>query len=331
MVYIYKKVLEHRQYYYLRGSTRKGKRVITKDIAYLGSSRDEVITSLRKINQKDIRAAYRTIHRFLESDKFSEQAKQLKMKQCPFLSQEILVAVEACRLHWQHVVQMRDAKTKEENYKNFVIDFAFNTTSIEGNTITLKEATLLLKEQLTPKQKTLREVYDVQNTERVFLDTITTLPELTHESMQNMHANLMSNIDARMGYRTSEVHVIHARFVSTPSPYIKTDLDILLKWIEKNKNAVHPMAYASIFHHKFEKIHPFFDGNGRTGRLLLNLILLKAGYPPVIILKRNRVAYLEALRKADTTDLTKAHHSDYKKLVEFVAGELVETYWNLFL
>ncbi len=331
MAYIYKKTVGGKEYYYLRASKRQGKRIIAKDIAYLGSSIAEARASLAKLPAKEIRAAYRKITQFLESNAWLEQAKKLKLRQSPFIEQFLLEQVEACRLHWQKVFQKKDLRTQQEYFKRFVIDFAFNTTSIEGNTITLEEAGRLLTEQLTPKDKTLREIYDVQNTERVFLNIVKNAPEPSHENIVNIHKELMQNIDARTGYRTGDVHIVHARFASTPAPYVKTDVGILLNWHKKSKTKLHPIICGGIFHHKFEKIHPFFDGNGRAGRMLLNEIMLNSSYPPIIVRKRNRAAYLEALGKADHSGLTAANPKDYKELIEFLAVELVETYWNTFL
>ena len=108
-------------------------------------------------------------------------------------------------------------------------------------------------------------------------------------------------------------------------------MDLLLKWYNKNSNKIHPFVLAVIFHHKFEKIHPFMDGNGRTGRILLNYILIKNDYPPLIIYKKTRAEYLEVLRKADKSELTKWGYEDYSQLVKFVADELILSYWNIFL
>lgn len=331
MAYIYKKPVGDKVYYYLRASARKGKRIVTKDIAYLGSNIAEVRESLERIPQQRVRKAYKTVHRFLESNTWLEAAKRRKLKASPFIEMSLLEEIGACKLHWQTVFQKHDKKTQQEYFKRFVIDFAFNTTSIEGNTITLKEAALLLTEHLTPKNKTLREIYDVQNTEQALNNVIEALPELSHDMIISIHADLMKNVDQRTGYRTGDVHVLRARFASTPAPYVKTDMGLLLTWYRKNEKIMHPLVLASIFHHKMEKIHPFFDGNGRAGRMLLNAILLKQGYPPIIVRKRNRVAYLEALSKADKADFSHTTPAHYKPLIEFIATELIETYWDIFL
>ena len=331
MAYIYKKIVAGKDYYYLRVSKRQGKRIIAKDIAYLGSTLDEVRAALVKLPQKQVRVAYKTINRFLESNTWIEQVKKLKLKQSPFLDKSLLEQVEACRMHWQKVFVKKDERTKQEHFKHFIIDFAFNTASIEGNTITLKEAHRLLAEQLAPKDKTLREIYDIQNTERVFINLVDKFCDVSHETAIDIHRELIKNVDERVGYRTGDVHVILSRFASTPAVYVKSDMNVLLKWYKDNKTKLHPLVVSGIFHHKFEKIHPFFDGNGRTGRMLLNMILLCSNYPPLIVRKRNRAAYLDALSAADRTDLTEAKPEHYKKLIEFLAVELIETYWNLFL
>ncbi len=199
MAYIYKKTIGGNEYYYLRVSKRQGKRIIAKDVAYLGGTIDEVRASLEKLPAKVVRTAYKTIGRFLESNTWLKQAQTLKLKSTPFIDKSLLEQVEACRLHWQNVFQKRDSATKKDYFQKFSIEFAFNTTSIEGNTITLKEAERLLLEQLTPKNKTLREIYDVQNTERVFFNIINDLPEPSYETSIKIHSELMKNIDARIG------------------------------------------------------------------------------------------------------------------------------------
>ncbi len=332
MVYIYKKTIGKMPYYYLRASERKGKKVITKDIAYLGNSIEEVrksLDSLPKFKEK-IRKAYKTIHTFIESNHYLEKIASMKLKKEPFIEDK-LAEVEACRLHYNSAFKKNDEKTKTEILKNFVIEFAFNTASIEGNTITLQQARNLLEEGLTPKDKTLREIYDLQNAEKVFLSLISSSAELSHEFIIRMHSELMDNIDARAGYRTTDVRVIKSNFKSTPAPYVKTDMGILLKWYNENKKKLHPMVFATIFHHKFEKIHPFMDGNGRVGRMLLNYVLMQNGYPPVIIHRKLRSEYLACLREADRADLTKAAKEHYSLLVLFIADEMSEYYWSIFL
>lgn len=331
MVYIYKKIVAEKPYYYLRVSERRGKKVISKDVAYLGNSIEEVKKELESNKYKEqVRKTYKTIHNFIESNHWLEKANELKLKKDLFIGEK-LEEIEACKLHFNHVFKKFDETTKREMCKNFIIEFAFNTTSIEGNTINLEQARNLLVDGMTPKDKTLREIYDLQNTEKVFFWLLESNEELSNELIIKIHDLLVENIDARKGYRTTDIRVIRSNFDATPAPYVKIDMDLLLKWYTQNKEKLHPLTLATIFHHKFERIHPFMDGNGRTGRMLLNYILLKNNYPLVVIHKKTRSNYLETLRKADKSDLTKATKEDYLSLIQFTADELIETYWNLFL
>jgi len=332
MVYVYKKIIGGIPYYYLRASERKGKKVIAKDIAYLGKSIEEAKKSLDNLTQyKDkIRKAYKTIHHFIESNHYLEKIKAQKLKKDLFLGDK-LKEVEACKLHYNSVFSKIDPNTKSEILKNFIIEFAFNTASIEGNTINLQEVRNLLEEGLTPKDKTLREIYDLQNTEKVFSKVFESKEELSHEFIIKIHDNLLENIDARKGYRTVDVRVIRANFKATPAPYVKTDMDLLLNWYHENKKKLHPFILATVFHHKFEKIHPFMDGNGRTGRMILNYILITNSYPPIVIHRKTRTEYLAALKEADKSDLTKAKIEDYLAIVQFNANEMTDTYWSIFL
>lgn len=331
MVYIYKKTVGGKPYYYLRASERRGKKVIAKDIAYLGNSLEEVRKALESKKYKEkIRKTYKTIHNFIESNHWLEKAKELKLKKDSFLGEK-LEGVEACKLHYNNIFKKLDETTKRETLKNFVIEFAFNTTSIEGNTINLEQARNLLNDGLTPENKTLREIYDLQNSEKVFFEIINLKEKISHELIIRIHDSLMENIDARKGYRTTDVRVIRSNFDATPAPYVKTDMDLLLKWYTENKNKLHPLVLATIFHHKFEKIHPFMDGNGRTGRMILNYILLINDYPSLIIHKKTRSDYLVALREADKSKPNKAEKEDYFNLIQFNADEMTSTYWSIFL
>lgn len=332
MVYIYKKPIGNKTYYYLRASGRKQGRIIVKDLAYLGSSLEEakkVLENLPKYSEQ-IRKAYKTINNFLASNHYLEKIKTLKLKKDEFLGEK-LYEIEACKLHYNSEFKNNQELTKQEIIKNFIVEFAFNTTAIEGNTIKLNEARNLLQEGITPKNKTLREIYDLQNTEKVFLELSEKKVDINHELIIEIHSKLMENIDVRSGYRTQDVMVIKSNFKATPAPYVKIDMNLLLNWYDKNKKVLHPLVIATVFHHKFEKIHPFMDGNGRTGRMLLNYILLINKYPPLIIYKKTRSEYMKVLRIADDSKPNELKKEQYQKLIEFNANEMTETYWNIFL
>jgi Fic family protein len=331
MVYIYKKKVGNKNYYYLRASLKKGKVLVTKDLAYLGSSAEDAKRTFSKIKgyKDEIRKSYKKISLFLDSNHYLELIKKQKLKHDPLLLEKIF-DVEACKLHYVKVFKKLDGLTKQQMMNNFITDFVYNTTSIEGNTIELNEVHNLFEEGITPKGKTLREVFDLQNTKRVF-ENLNLKDEINNKLILKIHEGLMENVDKRIGYRTKDVHVKNAHFESSPWQYILADMKELFKWYNLEKTKLHPLVLATIFHHRFEKIHPFFDGNGRTGRILMNFILMKKDYPPIIIRKKYRSQYLDALSEADKKNLFSKEISHYKKIAQFCADEFFENYWNNFL
>lgn len=333
MAYIYKKTIHGKPYYYLRISKRIKGKIIVKDIAYLGNDASRLegkMEELPSLYKKELRKAYRNIKKFIQEEYYLKKVKRLKLKENPYLDKKILDEIEAIKLHFNNNFLKRDKKIVDDTYKNFLIDFAFNTTSLEGNTITLAEANKLLKENLTPKNRTLREIYDIQNTEKVFFDVINSEKEISHDFIIQIHDKLMENIDERKGYRIHDIRVFKSNFEATPFPYIKADIEILLKWYKKYEDKLHPLVLAGIFHQKFEKIHPFSDGNGRTGRIILCYMLIKKNYPPLIIRKSTRGNYLDTMAVGNRTDLNEIEPAYYKDLIKYFAEELINSYWNNF-
>lgn len=322
MVYIYKKKIGNKIRYYLRASKREGSKIVTKDIAYLGDDVLKLRENLFNLDsyKKEIRKSYRKLNVFLESTYYLDKVKSLKLKKNDLLKDNLL-DLEACKLHYSEKIISLDEKTKTEIFNNFLVEFCYNTTSIEGNTISLEEARVLLDEGFTPANKTLREIHDINNSKNVFLNWMKY--SISNKGIQDLHKSLVNGIDDRVGYRLHDVRVFKSRFKSTPAIYVHSDMDSLIEWFKQNKKKLHPFVLAVMFHHKFEKIHPFMDGNGRTGRMLLNFILMKFGYPPLLIEKKNRNEYLTALSFADD--------GDYSKLIDFCINSYIFNYWNLFL
>lgn len=331
MVYIYKKTKGSKVYYYLRISKRSGSKKIEKDIAYLGDSIEKAREELPKIakSKQEIKKSYRRINNFLENEYYKNKIKSLKLKSDEYL-EEHLIDIEACRLHYSKEFQKLDEVSQEEIFENFSIEFAYNTTSLEGNTITLNEAKKFFEEGKTPANRELREIYDLKNTKEVLFWIMRKKSAITHKLIVDIHKRLVSEIDERVGYRTRDVRVFKSHFDASPGIYVKTDMELLLKWYKENKKKLHPFVLAAIFHHKFEKVHPFSDGNGRAGRMLMNYILMNANYPPSVIYKKTRTDYLDALGSADKINLTDVDRR-YKTLVQYVADETIVSYWNLFL
>jgi len=301
----------------------------------LGTDSSKInINSLEKKYKQEIRKSYKTIKTFLESEKYYFLAKEKKLRQSPFLTKEQLIEIEAINIHYQNKFMKIEKETRREFYELFLIKFAVSSTSIEGNTINLLEAERLLMRMITPKNKTLREVYDLQNTKNVFFDLLDNLPDISVDLIAKVHDDLLQNIDSRKGYRNHEIRILGQPFSPSPVKYIKTDMNMLLDWYVKNRDKIPPIVLATFFHHKFEHIHPFSDGNGRTGRIIMNLMLFKQKCPPIIIPVSKREEYLDFMNKGDTAlkkNILSTDIEHYEDLISFIVGEYQKSYWNTFL
>lgn len=334
MAYIHAKRVGDKIYYTLRISVKKNGRVITKDLCNLGDDLAKIDIDSLEMKYKDkIRKSYRILKKFLESNIYLEKAKHIKLRQSPFLTKEQLLEIESIKLHYISKFLKLDELTQKEIMDMFMINFAVNSTAIEGNTITLKEASNLLREDIIPKNRTLREVYDLTNTKKTWDFLIQNKPPLNLETIKTLHDLLLENIDSRKGYRMHDIRIYGQPFKPSPAKYVVADIKLLLEWYNANKN-MHPLILAMLFHHKFERVHPFSDGNGRTGRLIMNYILYLFKYPPLVISRRFRKDYLDTLNEADKSlskGLTAFDKKYYDNLIDFIISQYKLSYWDIFL
>lgn len=190
------------------------------------------------------------------------------------------------------------------------IEWTYNSNSIEGNSLTLIETKVVLEDGITIGGKSLKEHFEVINHQRA----IEYLEELVSKNISirsidilSLHGLVMKHIDDDFAgrIRNGMVRISGANF-TPPGPTECTYLlDELIDFVNNNPLNLDMVTLAAIFHHRLVWIHPFFDGNGRTGRLALNLLLMKYGYPPAIILRNDRKKYYDALNLANRGDYTK--------------------------
>lgn len=316
-------------------SVRKDNKVITRDLCNLGDDLSKInLDRLEKKYKDKIRKSYKTLKNFLDKNIYLEKAKKLKLKKDAYFSREQQEEINAILLHYKTNFLKLDKLTQKEVFEIFILIFAVNSTSIEGNTINFEEAHELFTKDKIPKNKTLREIYDLKNTKKSILFLKEKSSEINESLIIKLHEMLLENIDTRTGFRTHEIRILGQPFKPSPARYIKADIKLLIDWYNKNKVKLNPLVLATLFHHKFEKIHPFSDGNGRTGRVLMNHILNLAGYPPTVITKRFRDDYISAMNDADKTlskSMIDMDPTGYKKLVDFSVLEFKGSYWDIFL
>lgn len=187
--------------------------------------------------------------------------------------------------------------------ESLTLEWTYNSNSIEGNTLTLQETKMVIEDGMTIKGKSLREHFEAVNHQDAieFVESLVS-PKyvLTDRDILHVHELVLQRIEKDFAgrYRTSGVRVTGANFIPPNALRVHDFIAELIDWV--NVSALDMVIKATVFHHRFVWIHPFFDGNGRSVRLLFNLLLMKEGYPPAIILKNDRKKYYDALNAANS-------------------------------
>ena len=181
--------------------------------------------------------------------------------------------------------------------EEFMIEFTYNSNAIEGNTLTLKETAMAL-EGMTIDQKPLKDHMEAIGHRDAFLfvqDIATKDIPLSESVIKQIHSLvLIDRPDDKGVFRRIPVRIMGA-FTEPVQPFlIEQKISDLLAENEHRKTAMNPIERIARFHLEFEGIHPFVDGNGRTGRLVLNLDLIRNGYPPINIKFADRKKYYDA-------------------------------------
>ena len=252
------------EYFYLQHSFRKDGKVITKEL-YLGKKIPE---NIEEIKAKLMHEPHEAMSEKLEKIRNNFQKE------------------------WKRVPQ----SAKEKDLQEIAIAFTYNTNAIEGSTITLEETRLILEDKVAPS-KPIRDIRETESHAAAFLQMLKTEENLSEKLLLEWHENIFRETkpDIAGKFRNYPVRV---------GPYLAPDwhnVENLMKQLtafinESNLNSVEVAARA---HYMFEKVHPFGDGNGRIGRLLMNFILWKNCYPMLIIEYKKRKSYYKALQRTE--------------------------------
>ncbi len=246
----------------------------------------------------------------------------------PYLEKNLKERIEA-KLNQMQKLRPLSVASVRKLREQFALEMTYNSNAIEGNKLTLKETFLVINEGLTIKGKSLKDHLEAKD----HYDALNYLYEqieyggrhtVSEVFIRNIHRLIVKETESEeVGkYRTSNVVIAgsdHNPPEASGVPFLMRDL---LKWVQKNKNKIHPIELSAVLHHKLVFIHPFFDGNGRTARLVMNLVLMQKGYPLVVVLKNDRKKYYQTLALADK--------GDYRPFVRFIA-QAVERSMNIYL
>jgi Fic family protein len=252
------------EYFYLQHSFRKDGKVVTKEL-YLGKKIPE---NIEEIKAKLMHEPHKAL---------SEKLEKIR---------------ENFQKEWKGV----PPSAKEKDLQEIAITFTYNTNAIEGSTITLEEARLILEDKLAPS-KPIRDIRETESHAAVFLQMLKTGENLSEQLLLKWHENIFRETKPDLAGRFRNYSVRVGPYVAPDWQKVEKFIKYLILFVNESKlNSVEVAARA---HYMFEKTHPFGDGNGRIGRLLMNFILWKNRYPMLIIEYKKRKSYYSALERSE--------------------------------
>ena len=259
------KVIRHKNYYYLTNSFRYDNKVVHRE-KYLGK---ELPNNLEEIKETFLRDC-------MQEGIF----KKLRLIQKNFLKE------------WKKYPE----SIKKEILIDLSISFTYNTNAIEGSTITLHETEEIIKRKISPN-KPLRDVQETINHSKVFFKVINEKSELSNKLILKLHKEIFLDTKEDIAGKFRDYLVRVGDYRAPDWQDISKLIKEFFIWYNQNKKFMHPIELAARAHYKFEKIHPFGDGNGRIGRLIISRILKNWNYPILIIEYKKRKSYYHALSK----------------------------------
>ncbi|MEA2036047.1 MAG: Fic family protein [Nanoarchaeota archaeon] len=257
---IVKRKKRNSEYFYIKHSYRRNGKVITKE-KYLGK---KIPPNIDEIKRKLNKELYEKLGKIQEN--FQKE--------------------------WKKYPESIKEKIKED----IAIAFTYNTNAIEGSTITLDDAREIIKDKIAPR-KPLRDIKETEAHSKVFLDMLDKNEKITNKLMLKWHQDVFGQTKSDISGKYRDYRVRVGDYVPPDWQDVSSLMNKLVRFVNNSKlNSVELAARA---HYRFESIHPFGDGNGRIGRLLLNFILWHNKYPMLIIEYKKRRSYYKALQKGE--------------------------------
>ena len=251
-----------KEYFYLQHSFREKGGVITKE-KYLG-----------KAIPKDIESI---IHKFRSEIQKNQYIKLEKIKK-----------------DFQKEWRKYPATIKDKEREEIAIAFTYNTNAIEGSTITLEETREIIQDKISPN-KPLKDIKETEAHYRVFLAMLDNKERISHKHLLSWHKEIFGETKPDIAGKFRNYFVRVGNYLAPDWRDVKKLLTRLIKFINGTK--INSVELAARAHYKFEKIHPFGDGNGRIGRLIMNHLLWHRGYPMLIVEFKTRSSYYKALQR----------------------------------
>ncbi len=238
-----------------------------------------------------------------------------------YLDREQIRQIEEIKLKFDEYSKKGGKAAQSRFMEWFFTELTYNSNAIEGTSLSLRETSMIINDNIIPKNTSLREVNEAKNHKEALEFLSRYRGDINEKIILKLHSIIMNNIDDKKGkYR--EVRVSIGSDVKLPQhSQIPKLMHNLMKWYKKNKN-IHPFELAILFSMKFVTIHPFTDGNGRISRLLMNYILKKNNYPEVNICVKDRNNYIKSVRKGND--------ENYRMITDFLFRAIKKNYKFLY-
>src|SRR3989344_2101294 len=284
MFKIERKILKGKPFFYLTEQT-KIKNKYKKIQVYIGKAiPNDLANVYRELQSKEISLVSKNIGSIFKTEKH--------------FSSEQLLELEKLRLSWKYYLANLSTYEAEIFWRKFAIQFIYESNAIEGSRLSSNDVQAILRAQYIKKSIESKEIIEVNNSIEALNLVRNKKFILNERSLIGLHKIIVRDLGVKTGFKKNNIVVNNK--TTAPVGEIRIRVSELIRlWKKQIKSGRHPFLLALDFHQSFESIHPFADGNGRVGRLLLNWILLGVGYPPILIRTKNRLAYFNALSQAD--------------------------------
>ncbi len=253
---------------------------------------------LRNSFRKDRKVTYREIYLGKEIPKDIEIIKESFLRKC--MAEDLFLKLDKIKKNFSKEWKSYPASIKKIYLIDLSIDFTYNTNAIEGSKISKEETEDIIIRRISPNKKPVDDIKETERHSKVFFKAIQYKGKISLTKLLMWHKELFEETKHDIAGKVREYSVKIGNYRAPDWQDLLILMKGFLDWHSKNKKVMHPVELAARAHYKFEKIHPFGDGNGRIGRLLISYILAGSGYPLITITYKNRKPYYHALEKTET-------------------------------
>lgn len=280
-------IVRHKDYYYLAHSFRKEGKVVHRE-KYLGKS--------IPANIEEVKDAFL----------------------CECMQEGVIKKLKVIKKNFRKEWKRYPQSVKKEMLIELSISFTYNTNAIEGSTITLEETEDIIKNKISPN-KPLKDVQETLNHSKVFFRVLNEKKGLSNNLILQWHREIFKDTKQDIAGKLRSYLVRVGNHVAPDWQDLGKLMREFFEWHNENKKTMNPVELAARAHYKFEKIHPFGDGNGRIGRLIIAYVLRRNKYPLLIIEHKKRKSYYHALDKSEIDFVNfffRRYISSHKKYVK---------------